>query len=212
MRSIVQMKSFVQMKSILQPTEWLRSAPRRGLAAAAATLTSTSHGAGSLNTHRVLIAAALATLAACKDLGPGSSVFYEHDIQAAVFEHQFKNNESSQQNNAQIIFIGKFANDWETHSYYVDLDEALMQQFVNHEPPVKRVSECTYSPAGVFDKVTGTRGLLFWIDSMSEINDGKVEVRGGYFEAGLSASGNVYTLEQTNGVWKVVKDVLLWIS
>ena len=37
-------------------------------------------------------------------------------------------------------------------------------------------------------------------------------VNGGYFEAGLSASGNVYTVERLKGVWTVVKDEMTWIS
>jgi hypothetical protein len=33
-----------------------------------------------------------------------------------------------------------------------------------------------------------------------------VEVDGGYFEDGLAASGNVYTLEKKHGRWIVTKD------
>jgi hypothetical protein len=35
---------------------------------------------------------------------------------------------------------------------------------------------------------------------------------GGYFEGGESASGNTYTLERHADVWRVVKDVMNWIS
>ena len=35
---------------------------------------------------------------------------------------------------------------------------------------------------------------------------------GGYFEGGESASGNTYTLARHAGAWRVVKDVMNWIS
>jgi hypothetical protein len=38
-------------------------------------------------------------------------------------------------------------------------------------------------------------------------------VTGGYFEAGLSASGNTYTLgRQRDGSWLVTSDQMQWIS
>ena len=40
----------------------------------------------------------------------------------------------------------------------------------------------------------------------------EVEVAGGYYEGGLSASGNVYRLKRVDGGWKVIEDGMEWIS
>jgi hypothetical protein len=37
-------------------------------------------------------------------------------------------------------------------------------------------------------------------------------VEGGYYEAGLSSSGNTYHLKMVSGVWRVVQNQLNWIS
>ena len=46
-----------------------------------------------------------------------------------------------------------------------------------------------------------------------EIEGDKATVTGGYYEAGLSASGNVYSVErQRDGSWRVTEDQMPWIS
>jgi hypothetical protein len=62
------------------------------------------------------------------------------------------------------------------------------------------------------DKKTGEQGLLFHITSIKCKSDAQVEVEGGYYEAGLSASGNIYTLKNERGKWKVTNDKLVEIS
>jgi hypothetical protein len=42
--------------------------------------------------------------------------------------------------------------------------------------------------------------------------DGSVDAVGGYYEANLSASGNVYRLKKINGKWVVVADEMKWIA
>lgn len=37
-------------------------------------------------------------------------------------------------------------------------------------------------------------------------------MNGGYSEANLSASGNTYLVKWRDGKWKVVKDVMNWVS
>ena len=75
-------------------------------------------------------------------------------------------------------------------------------------------SACESSARGVFLKsdVAKRRGLVFRIEEVA-IDGDKATVSGGYFEAGLSASGNVYTVErQSDGTWQVTKDKMKWIS
>ena len=54
---------------------------------------------------------------------------------------------------------------------------------------------------GCLGQKTGEQGLIFRVTSIKCISDTEVEAKGGYYEAGLSASGNIYTLkkERANG-------------
>lgn len=161
-----------------------------------------------------LIALALFTLSSCDDSGTDPPVERSLDeIREAVFRYQFLHNASGQQQNAGAYFIGLYVPDDYLHgTHYVDPTDNLLARFAGNVPPVKKSSECTYSVQGVFDIRTGARGLLFRIESIREIDPNQVEATGGYFEAGLSASGNVYTVTRTNDRWTVVKDRLIWIS
>ncbi len=47
------------------------------------------------------------------------------------------------------------------------------------------------------------RGLLFYISEIRWLSESEVEVEGGYYEAGLSASGNTYHLSRNRGSWIV---------
>jgi hypothetical protein len=82
--------------------------------------------------------------------------------------------------------------------------------------PVRVVpgSACESSARGVFlkaDRAAG-EGLVFRTEDV-EIAGDQAKVTGGYFEAGLSASGNVYSLErQPGGSWLVTHDEMQWIS
>jgi hypothetical protein len=82
--------------------------------------------------------------------------------------------------------------------------------------PVRVVpgSACESSARGVFlkaDRAAG-EGLVFRTEDVEIVGD-KAKVTGGYFEAGLSASGNVYSLErQPDGSWRVTHDEMQWIS
>ena len=162
----------------------------------------------------IVVSIAFLAVTGCKDLGSNIAVVaYEDDIREAVFRYQFSHNESGQQQTAAVYFIGLYSAGDSLHpGYYTDPSENLLVRFLGTAPPVKRVSECTQSVDGVFDIHSGARGLLFRIESIGEISADEVEVRGGYFEAGLSASGNVYTLKRIGGNWVVIQDLLLWIS
>jgi hypothetical protein len=65
---------------------------------------------------------------------------------------------------------------------------------------------------GVVDKDTGKSGLIFSVGAIKWISDTEAEVSGGYYEAGLSSSGNVYFVKRRDGKWVVTGDKMLWIS
>lgn len=132
----------------------------------------------------------------------------EEDVREAVFRWQFENNASGLQQAAQVYFLALGSGD-----QYDDPSTELLERFAENDPPVRPVSLSTADPgAGVVDVETGDIGLIFRIATISWTSDTAADVTGGYYEAGLSASGNTYTVEFVDGEWTVVDDVMHWIS
>ena len=129
----------------------------------------------------------------------------EDAIRETVFRHQFGHNASGQQERANSYFLAIGESD-------ANPSGELMKRFVRHKPPVRKVSECSTVKARVVDKKTGKSGLIFRVRSIKWISDLEVEVKGGYSEHLLSASGNTYTLTKKDGKWQVTKDGMDWIS
>jgi hypothetical protein len=126
----------------------------------------------------------------------------EDDIREAVFRYQFQHNASGQQRKAEVYFLSS-----------KDLSDEFMSRFRDNKPPVKRSSQVTPRKFdGVKDKVSGKSGLIFYVGSIDWVGENEAKVEGGYFEASLSASGNVYELRRESGKWIVVKDEEKWIS
>ena len=130
----------------------------------------------------------------------------EDDIREAVFRWQFDHNVSGQQKRAKVYFLS-------VGEKYGDPSDEFLKRFADNQPPVRKRSECTADAGkGVLDKKTGEQGLVFNVTRIQWKSDTEVEVEGGYYEAGLSASGNIYTLKKDQGKWKVVNDKLVEIS
>jgi len=125
------------------------------------------------------------------------------EMAEAVFRYQFLHNGSGQQTNAATYFL-EIAGD--------DPDDAFIRRFTGNQPPVKKRSQCSTEGMKVTDKDTGRNGLIFTLKSISIKDEIRAEAEGGYYEAGLSASGNTYYLEKQNGKWIVTKDTLQWIK
>jgi hypothetical protein len=123
-----------------------------------------------------------------------------------IFRYQYEYYASGQQQTAKVYFLSVRTVDDST-GYWINGDpsEALLAHFSENVSLVPQFSSCTLSTAGVFDKETGERGLLFDISEIRWISDAKAEADGGYFEAGLSASGNTYYLEYIDGQWTVTR-------
>ncbi len=128
----------------------------------------------------------------------------ENDIREAVFRYQFKHNKSGGQQSVDY--------------YFLDLGPEgatpeFMARFDGHSPTVLPVSKATASPSeGVSHKDHGGRGLILKVGAIQWIDERTVDVEGGYYEAGLSASGNTYRVEWTSGKWTVTNDTMHWIS
>ncbi len=89
-----------------------------------------------------------------------------------------------------------------------------MMKFYGNQPLVKKGSECTVDmDKGVRDRQNGgKKGLIFHVAGIKWNSDTEVEVDGGYYEGGLSSSGNTYTVKKDAGKWKVIRNKMNWIS
>lgn len=131
----------------------------------------------------------------------------DDDVREAVFRHQFDHNASGLQKNARVYCLqieGKR-----------DPSPELLRRFEDSEPKVKKASLCSFkrgSERGGVQDDTGAPGLIFRIDTIRRQAPDAAVVEGGYFEAGLSSSGNVYELARVGGRWIVKKDTMIWIS
>jgi hypothetical protein len=125
-------------------------------------------------------------------------------IYEVSFRYMFSNNASGQQKSAGVYCLAVGGEDPAAE---------FLARFAGFHPPIRKASDCTASiEEGVLEKATGVRGLQFRIDEIRNKTSTTAEVIGGYYEGGLSSSGNVYFLEKKDGLWVVVRDVMEWIS
>ncbi|MDQ7827352.1 MAG: hypothetical protein RDV48_31450 [Candidatus Eremiobacteraeota bacterium] len=128
------------------------------------------------------------------------------DIMETVFQYQFDHNFSGKQQNAKAYFLSALEGK--------DPGENVIRHFSDHRPPVKKKSQCEVKQVGlgepVIDKETGEEGLLFQVDSIKWISWGRAEVKGGYYESSLSASGNKYSVLRKGRKWIVTEDICEW--
>ncbi len=130
----------------------------------------------------------------------------EDDVREAVFRWQIAQHDSGQQIEPRIFFLQVGEKDG-------DPTDEFIKRFADIKPPVQKGSECRVSVStGALDKKTGKRGLIFRVRSIVWKSDTEVEVKGGYYEGGRSASGNTYTLKKEKEKWKVTNDKMDWIS
>ena len=129
----------------------------------------------------------------------------DDDVRQATFRWMFKKNASGMQLGAKVFCLH--------FEKGVDPPPAFLARFASNKIPVVAGSGCTEDArTGVTQRSTGAHGLAFRIDSIKLTDPDHATVNGGYYEAGLSASGNVYTLERVSGAWTVTKDEMTWIS
>jgi len=143
----------------------------------------------------ILFVAVLAVLIGCskpQDAKIKSEQQENLDICEAVFRYQFENNASAVQQKAKAYFLEIFQK---------DPSPEFLARFNGHNPPVKKGAEFAIG-----------EGLKFRVDSIERIDKNTVRVSGGYYEANLSSSGNIYTVVRKKGSWSIQKDEMQWIS
>lgn len=122
----------------------------------------------------------------------------------AVLRYQFDHNASGSQRNVDFFFLMLDRS---------DPPEELLERFKGNSPRVLPAS-LAEAPAGegVRHKGLGGSGLIFDITRIAWLDANTADVDGGYYEAGLSASGNTYRVERRDGKWVVTKNEMHWIS
>ena len=130
-------------------------------------------------------------------------------VRLAVFRHLLDHNASAAQRN--IAFVCLSVHDGEQRR---DPSPFIMTAMSSGTPRAVPGSACENTPNGVFlkDDHAQGRGLSFRVEAV-EIDGDKATVTGGYYEAGLSAAGTVYTVErQPDGQWRVTGAEMQWLS
>jgi hypothetical protein len=129
-------------------------------------------------------------------------------VRLAVFRYLVDHNASGRQPGVPFICLEVSGGD------HGDPSPFIIAAMNERKPRAVPGSACESSVDGVFlkDDHAQGRGLIFSIEQVT-IDGDKATVSGGYYAAGLSASGNIYTVErQPDGRWKVTADALQWIS
>jgi hypothetical protein len=133
----------------------------------------------------------------------------EDAVRLAVFRYLVGHNASGGQSHVPFVCL-------EVHQGEgaQDPSPVIMAAMRGTTPRVVPGTACEHSSDGVFLKRNHARGRgLVFRTAEVKIDGDRATVDGGYFEAGLSASGNVYTVErQGDGSWRVTKDEMKWIS
>jgi hypothetical protein len=86
-----------------------------------------------------------------------------------------------------------------------DPSTELLRRFAHHKPSVKARSHARKDMEGTKDKETGRAGVIFYAGKITRVSDAEVQVEGGHYEHGLSASSATYHLRKKNNKWVVVK-------
>ena len=122
----------------------------------------------------------------------------------AVYRYQFDHNASGQKQRVDYYFLSLDG---------ADPPAELLARFAGHKPSVLPGSLALASAAkGVSHKELGGTGLIFRISRIAWLDASTADVDGGYYEGGLSSSGNTYHVERHDGKWLVTKNTMHWIS
>ena len=107
-----------------------------------------------------------------------------------------------------------------------DPDDAFMERFARHQPPVRLVSEATLAgatqpgpnaspapfPGQVIDRRTGQPGLILRVSRLTWLGESAARVEASTFAHGLAARGRLYYVVREGDRWAVREVVLDWIA
>jgi hypothetical protein len=94
-----------------------------------------------------------------------------------------------------------------------DAPSKLMHGLSDAAHKVVKSSDCNENQGhGVIERASGKPALILHVGRVTWITKEEAVVEGGYYEDALSASGNTYRLQKTDGKWRVVKDQWMWMA
>jgi len=127
-------------------------------------------------------------------------------IQQSVLRYQFEHNAAA--NKYDIFCIGM--SEGEPNS---DAPTKLIRDLNDASHKVVKHSDCNaHMDNGVTEHSSGKPALMLNVGKVNWLTKDEAMVEGGYYENGLSSSGNTYHLKKISGVWRVVQNQMNWIS
>jgi hypothetical protein len=127
-------------------------------------------------------------------------------IQQSVLRYQFGHNAAANRYHIFCIAISE----GETES---DAPKELIRDLNDASHKVVKHSDCNaHIDNGVTERSSGKPALMLNVGKVNWLAKDEVVVEGGYYENGLSSSGNTYHVKRVSGVWQVVQNQLNWIS
>lgn len=137
------------------------------------------------------------------------------DICEAVFRYQIGLEPPGEKENSPAFFLAVVQDDYivsssskRNDSNSLDPSDEFMKRFADFKQPVRKYSKCNVEAAT--DKVTGAKGLILLITSITWKTDSEVEVRSGANRGPSHSSGYRYTLKKEKGKWTVADHQKLW--
>lgn len=128
------------------------------------------------------------------------------DVREAAFRYLFQDNASGLKQRARFYCLEVEGG--------ADASPALLARLADVGVRVVPASRCVKDAKdGVTEQPSGDRpGLVFRIEAIRKVGPGRVDVDAGYYEAGLSASGETLEMVREGQAWKVTADRRRWIS
>jgi hypothetical protein len=127
-------------------------------------------------------------------------------IQQSVLRYQFEHNAAAKKYDIFCIAMSE----GETNS---DALTKLIRDLNDASHKVLKHSDCNaHIDDGVTERSSGKSALMLNVGTVNWLAKDEAVVEGGYYENGLSSSGNTYHLKKISGVWQVVQNQMNWIS
>jgi len=127
-------------------------------------------------------------------------------IQQSVLRYQFGHNAAANKYDIFCVAISE----GKTNS---DAPTKLIRDLNDASRKVVKHSNCNADmDNGVTERSSGKPALMLNVGKVNWLAKDEVVVEGGYYENGLSSSGNTYHLKKISGVWQVVQNQMNWIS
>ena len=130
----------------------------------------------------------------------------ELEVQQAVLRYQFEYNAAAGKYDIFCVAIGD-------REASLDAPTKLIEGLNDANRKVVKFAACDENDGnGVIERASGKPALILRVAQVKWLAKNEAVVDGGYYEASLSSSGNTYHLKKIDGIWRVKKNELNWIS